>query len=195
MGVGWGGRRGLAAWRGTDGRRGKDLPTSWSKGLVAKRGMSAACRGVSRDCPSTPRPSAHDGERRPLRYKHSHGDGRSRVLLGPSSLPPQQQRRRRQRRRSGAGPRAGRVGNPGDLSAACASWDKNPAFPPRPTQGASSTASSADLPQVPGISGYVVGFSIARASREDVVLQARRGRLSTSGEYQRRGRKEGSLWV
>lgn len=101
--------------------------------------------------------------------------------LGPSSLPPQQQRRRRQQRRSGAGPRAGRVGNPGDLSAACSSSNKNPAFPPRPTRGASSTASSDDLPQVRGISGYVLGFSIARASREDEVLQAHRGRLSTSG--------------
>lgn len=101
--------------------------------------------------------------------------------LGPSSLPPQQQRRRRQRRRSGAGPRAGRVGNPGDLSAACSSSDKNPAFPPRPTRGASSTDSFDDLPQVRGISGYVLGFSIARASREDEVLQAHRGRLNTSG--------------
>lgn len=45
--------------------------TSWSKGLVAKRGMSAACRGVPRDCPSTPRHSRSDGEREaPQVQKH-----------------------------------------------------------------------------------------------------------------------------
>lgn len=91
--------------------------------------------------------------------------------------------------------RAGRVGKRGDLSTACSESDENPALPPRCTRRDPFPASSVDLPRVGGIRGCVFGFSIARESREDEVLQARRGRLSTSGVIQTLGKKEASVWV
>lgn len=55
---------GLAVWKPVDRERQKHLPTSWSKGLVAKRGISTACRGVRRDSSSTPRESGCDEGRK-----------------------------------------------------------------------------------------------------------------------------------
>lgn len=162
--------------------------------------MSAACRGVPGDCPSTPRHSRCDGERKPLRYKNSEGDGQRRVLLSPSSHPPPATEaaaaataEKPIRPPRGACRECRRLER--CLNAACSGSSQNPLPPPRPTRAAASDASSAELPRPRGVSGYVLGFSIPRASRVDGVLQAHRGRLKASGVNQRLGKREGSVWV
>lgn len=129
--------------------------------------MFAACRGVPRDCPSTPRHSRCDGERRPLRYKNSQGICQCRVLLGPSSRPPPATEaaaaaataEKLTRTSRGACRESRRLER--CLNAAYSRSDQNPPPAPRPTRGASSVASSAELPRARGVRGYVLGFSIS----------------------------------
>lgn len=123
-----------------------------------------------------------------------------RVPLSPSSHPPQQQRRRRrQQPRSGTGPRAGRVGNVGDLSAA---WTlpapglaraRRLRRGPRDEPPLSLPLLSSRVPV--GLAARFSAFPCPRASREDEVLQAHRGRLRASRVNKRLGEGEGSVWV
>lgn len=154
-----GGRRGLAVSGGTHGGRGKHLPTSWSKGLVAKRGMSAACRGVPGDCPSTPRHSRDDGERRPLRYKHSKGaclpvQGPSQPLLSPTpatEAAAAATAEKRNRPPRGACRECRRLER--CLNTPRSGSGQNPPPPPRPARRAASVFSSAEFPRAHGVSG------------------------------------------
>lgn len=100
----------LAVRRPVGSERQEHLPTSWSKGLVAKRGISTACRGVRRDSPSTPRESGCDERKKTPRAKtvtDTNSAGYATVPRLTDPLQPRQRlRRRRQQRRSRKGPSA-----------------------------------------------------------------------------------------
>ena len=195
------GPTGLAVRRGVDRGRQKHLPTSWSKGLVANRGISTACRGVRRDSSSTPRESGCDLGRKSPRAKRAAETDSPRPATTPALPDPQQprqrRRRRRQERRSLEGPGRGACresGCPGiRLSRTC------PELAPQKPAQPQSPLRPDPLWLAPGNSGRDACLSwlgLGPEPPEDGVLQACRRRLTSSSVNQRLSRKKrGRVWV